>query len=107
MKPRYLQEESAGRDRWTISYVDVLTILLIFFIAVAARMPAKPATPPPVEKPAPVEKPLLETLRDQLAAKGLDVHLEQRGVVISLPQTILFAPGDDAIARAARPAIEQ
>ena len=37
MKPKYLQAETAGRDRWMISYLDVLTILLIFFVAVAAK----------------------------------------------------------------------
>jgi hypothetical protein len=37
VKPRYLQQETAGRDRWMISYLDVLTILLIFFVAATAR----------------------------------------------------------------------
>ena len=37
MKPRYLQAETASRDRWMISYLDVLTILLIFFVAVGAQ----------------------------------------------------------------------
>ena len=46
MKPKYLQAETAGRDRWMISYLDVLTILLIFFVAVAAKT---------LEKSKPVE----------------------------------------------------
>ena len=33
MKPKYFQAEAPQRDRWMISYVDILTILLIFFIA--------------------------------------------------------------------------
>ena len=37
MKPKYLESSLVHRDRWMISYVDVLTILLVFFIAAAAK----------------------------------------------------------------------
>jgi chemotaxis protein MotB len=89
-----------------VSYMDILTILLIFFAAAAAQT----AKPPPVEKP--VEKipdaaqRLAEPLR-KLASLKLDLKMEPRGLVISLPQTILFGSGDDAISPQARPMVEQ
>lgn len=94
-----------NRDRWMVSYMDILTILLIFFVAAAAQT----TIPHPVEKP--VEKPpepprLLEPQR-KLALLGLDLRMEPRGLVISLPQTILFGSGDDAISPQARPMVEQ
>ena len=51
MTPSYYQTPTAHRDRWMISYMDVLTILLIFFVAIAAqslsRLKEKPAAAPP------------------------------------------------------------
>ena len=37
MKPAYYQNQNGGRDRWMVSYLDVLTILLILFVAMAAQ----------------------------------------------------------------------
>ena len=37
MKPAYYQSQHGGRDRWMVSYLDVLTILLILFVAMAAQ----------------------------------------------------------------------
>ena len=37
MKPAYFQNQNSGRDRWMVSYLDVLTILLILFVAMAAQ----------------------------------------------------------------------
>lgn len=117
MKPRYLQTETTNRDRWTISYLDVMTILLIFFVAVAAKSQLVATQPPPAPPPAPklavVEKPVeakkpetnLEELQEKL--KGLDPHIDSRGLVISLPQAILFGPGDDRISADAFPAVKQ
>ena len=34
MTPSYLRRDAGIRDRWMISYMDVLTILLIFFVAI-------------------------------------------------------------------------
>jgi chemotaxis protein MotB len=87
-------------DRWMVSYMDVLTILLIFFVAAAAQS----TRAHPVAEKAP--EPLWETQR-RLAALGLDLKLEARGLVISLPQAILFASGDDSIGARARPLVEQ
>lgn len=110
MKPKYLSAPANQRDRWTISYVDVLTILLVFFIAAAARsLPAKetpppPPPPPPVVKPAPPKSPLEDAL-DALKQKGIDAQLETRGLMISLPQAILYAPGDDRVSDDAIPVV--
>jgi chemotaxis protein MotB len=144
MKPQFLNvandHRSTGghpgaaghRDRWMISYVDVLTILLVFFIAAAAKtLPARadsPSAPAPqlmVEQPAkldpakldparldppkldqPVRSPLADA-EEKLAARGIDAHLESRGLMISLPQTILFASGDDVINSQAIPIVEE
>jgi chemotaxis protein MotB len=95
-------------DRWMVSYMDVLTILLIFFVAAAARsaMP-RPAVVKVAERaPEPPAAPLTKP-RQMLAALGLDLKMEARGLVISLPQTVLFGSGDDAISAEARPMVEQ
>jgi flagellar motor protein MotB len=113
VKPRYLQQESTSRDRWTISYLDVITILLIFFVAAAAKTidqpPPQAAAPAPAPAPAPAgktERPL-SAVEQALEKSGLDVHREPRGLVISLPQAILFAPGDDRISESARSLVEE
>jgi chemotaxis protein MotB len=108
LKPHYLQAESSHRDRWIVSYLDVVTILLIFFVAAAART-VSIVQPPEVMKPpaAKVEALPVFNLERVLKKSGLDVHREPRGLVISLPQAILFAPGDDRINESARPVIEQ
>jgi len=110
LKPKYLQQENAHRDRWTISYLDVVTILLIFFVAAAAKAvappPPAPVKPPEVVKAPKVVQPLAD-VEQTLRNSGLDVHREPRGLVISLPQAILFAPGDDRITESARPVIDE
>jgi chemotaxis protein MotB len=127
MTPNYYRRESAERDRWMISYMDVLTILLIFFVAIAAQSldhPAKPApspiaqlapavetpaAPPKIahSDPAPPSSPdsnqALLRAQQQLEKNGLDMRLEPRGLVISLPQAILFSSGEDRVSRQALP----
>ena len=105
MRPAPRRAPDLNRDRWMVSYMDILTILLIFFVAAAAQS----TIPHPVEKPVektPEPPRLLEPQR-KLALLGLDLKMEPRGLVISLPQTILFASGDDAISPQARPMVEQ
>lgn len=116
MRPKYYQPDSSHRDRWMISYLDAMTILLIFFVSVAARaLPTHakadvPPPPPPAPKivdarPAPAASP--DPLAERLKQTGLDVRREQRGFVVSLPQKILFSSGDDRISPNAYPVIEQ
>lgn len=144
-KPAYLQSERGGRERWLVSYTDILTLLLILFIAMAAQTvgqqqqagaveikpqssaptvpvppattdPAPPAvapaasTMPPEPAPTASSSPSHEALvraQERLKQTGLDLHLEARGLVISLPQAILFASGDDRINASAFPIISQ
>src|ERR1700742_2375508 len=102
MKPKYLEQSNNHRDRWTISYVDVLTILLVFFIVAAAKtLEAKPEAlplPPPAPKVEEPKSPLSDA-QEKLKEQGVDAHLETKGLVISLPQAILFAAGDDRVTR--------
>ncbi len=107
MKPAYLQSQNSGRDRWMVSYLDVLTILLILFVAMAAqtlqnsqKKPAPAPTPVEASVTAPVTQGpsnALAAIKQELEQSHLDVQLDSRGVVVSLPQALLFAPGEDRI----------
>jgi len=124
MSPKYyLRSENAQRDRWMISYMDVLTILLIFFVAIAAQslqrlqpepaqaavqakqgpiQPVNPPSTPAMPAAAETSQTLLQAQRS-LEKHGLDLRLEPRGLVISLPQAILFPSGEDRISPQALP----
>jgi chemotaxis protein MotB len=117
-KPKYLESEHGGqRDRWLISYTDFVTVLLILFVAIAAQgihSVAQSATPPQPKPTA--EKPetkvndsrrALAGADEKLKQEGLDSHLEKRGLVISLPQSILFPSGEDHVLPAAFPIVSQ
>ena len=129
-KPAYLQAEHAQRDRWLVSYTDIVTILLILFVAIAAQSfrqrpqtrPQHPPAPQALKQQAPTPQaqapaqpkppaappnPALEQARLKLAQHGLDLRLEKRGLVISLPQAVLFPPGDDQISASAFPVVSQ
>src|SRR5579862_2690698 len=117
MKPAYYQSQNTGRDRWMISYLDVLTILLILFIALAAQAlhSASPAQSMPpsavlatavsapvvsalaVVPPIPPPDAALAAIKQDLEQSHLDVRFDPRGVVVSLPQALLFPPGEDRI----------
>ena len=43
--------------------------------------------------------------KQQLHAKGFELRVEERGLVISLPQAVLYAPGHDEVADAAAPMV--
>ncbi len=110
-KPRYHQAEGTStRDRWLFSYTDIVTILLILFVAVAAQgmkarvAPPHAATPRPAIVPARVS--LLEAER-KLKQQGLDLKMEPRGLVISLPQAVLFPSGEDQVSAQALPTLAQ
>jgi len=112
MTPSYLRRDAGIRDRWMISYMDVLTILLIFFVAIAAQVRLHPAQQPPTAAPpaaAPVPpadpRHTLTEIRKKLEQYGLDMRVEPRGLVISLPQAILFSSGEDRISANGLPVI--
>ncbi|MBS1874854.1 MAG: OmpA family protein [Acidobacteria bacterium] len=107
-KPKYL--ESDGRhDRWLISYVDIVTILLILFAALAAQAVQRGQVAPPpvkstaavVQPPKPPISPELARAKQMLLSKGFELQEEKRGLVISLPQAILYAPGKDQVSKEA------
>ena len=107
-KPGYLQAETVSHNRWLISYTDIVTVLLILFVAVAAQglrdHPVQAAAP----KPAPPQShPALQQAQQRLQQQGLDLHREARGLVISVPQAVLFASGDDRISPEAFPMVAQ
>ena len=121
-RPKYLETEHTGRERWLISYTDIVTLLLILFVAAAAqsvhaRLPVLPILPirpvPPIrpaEPVAPPPQPPPQTLvqaEQRLEQHGLDLRLEKRGLIISLPQTILFSSGDDRVTPAAFPMLSE
>jgi chemotaxis protein MotB len=118
-KPKYLESEQGGqRERWLISYTDFVTILLILFIAIAAQgMHSAQVVPPPQPKPKSTGTKAETKLEDarqalvgadqKLRQEGLDSHLEKRGLVISLPQAVLFPSGEDHITPAAFPMVSQ
>jgi chemotaxis protein MotB len=119
LKPKYLQADTA-RDRWMVSYMDVLTILLIFFVAMAAQslerpkekpapasvaavLPPKPAEPALPSVPEGRQK-LLDAQK-ALEQHGLDLRMEPRGLVISIPQAVLFPSGADQVSSQALPIV--
>jgi flagellar motor protein MotB len=114
MKPAYFRNSSGNHDRWMVSYLDVLTILLILFVAMAAKslhsepIPVASAPPPaPVSAPAAIvpaapPPPAIQTALEQL---HLDVQVDPRGIVVSLPQELLFPAGEDRINEAALPTV--
>jgi chemotaxis protein MotB len=134
LKPKYLEAEHGGqRERWLVSYTDFVTILLILFVAIAAQGVHSAQTPPPpppqpkakaaaiapveaATKPEPTESrqesaeeshAALVRADEKLRSQGLDSRLEKRGLVISLPQAILFPSGEDHVLPAAFPLVSQ
>lgn len=128
-KPKYLQSEHGGqRESWLISYTDFITILLILFIAIAAQGMHSAQMPQPAPKPhpqLPVAQPVPEPVQiaappppseshqglvradEKLRSQGLDSRLDKRGLVISLPQAILFPSGEDHVMPTALPVVSQ
>jgi chemotaxis protein MotB len=130
-KPAYLQPADAAAGRWIVSYSDLATVLLVLFVALAAQgyhsanasaAPAAKSIPPvtrapqiihePVPPPSPTQAPAaannpLLAIEKNLQSRGIKPELENRGLVIALPQAILFPSGQDQIGDAALPTIEQ
>jgi chemotaxis protein MotB len=114
MRTRYLPGATHQRDRWMVSYVDVLTILLIFFLVAAAKslnVPPSPAVvhaqPSIVHTEAKQPRTNLVRAEERLRKEGLELKLEARGLVISLPQAALFSSGEDTVGPQALSTIER
>jgi chemotaxis protein MotB len=107
-KPHYYSADVT--NRWVFSYADMVTILLVLFVAVSAKELRKlDVSPPPkdaIRKPS-AAGPREDLLRVQrvLAQHGLHPKLEPRGLVVSLPQAILFPSGEDRVSPDALPMI--
>jgi flagellar motor protein MotB len=108
MKPKYYEagHNHGHRDWWMVTYMDVLTILLILFVATAAQALKRARQSPEPAAPEPRHAQLLAA-QHQLEHLSLDARIEPRGIVIRLPQAILFAPGDDRVSPDALPVVEQ
>src|ERR1700688_4752958 len=107
-KQEYLRAETASHSRWLISYTDIVTVLLILFVAVAAQGLRDPAVQTAVPSPPPTEShPALQQTEQRLQQQGCDLRREPRGLVISVPQAVLFASGDDRISPGAYPMVSQ
>jgi chemotaxis protein MotB len=77
-------------------------------VAIAAKnLEIVPTAAPVVAVQPPVTQRVFIDAQQKLAQDGLDPRLEPRGLVISLPQAILFAPGEDRINPEALPKVEQ
>jgi len=113
-QPNYLQQTGNHQDRWMISYADIVTILLVLFISIAAQTSEKaPKSPQPATpRPAPVAAPrqpdqAFSAAQTALQKHGVTPKIDPRGLVITLPQAILFPAGEDSILPDALPVIEQ
>ena len=111
-KPLYLTSESNTQNRWLISYTDIVTILLILFVAIAAqslrnRQQNPSVTAEPTAKAQPASRNVLLQAEQRLKQRGLDPRLEERGLIVSLPQAILFPSGEDRVSPAAFPLISE
>jgi chemotaxis protein MotB len=115
-RPKYYDSEVS--HRWMLSYVDVLTILLILFVAVSAQtlhsrtaaggQPPPPGRPSPFRNPPAAEpRPLLFQVKRRLEQQGIYPKLEARGLVISLPHAVLFPSGQDQISPAGMAVVGQ
>ncbi len=129
-KPRYLQSGDAVAGKWVVSYSDMVTILLVLFVGLAAQAFQKNLVSPPVAKPAPSARqtpiqvahlaalPSSEPAAPKLSAAladaekalrdhGINPIMENHGLVVRLPQSILFPSGEDCISPSALPIISQ
>jgi len=158
IRRRLRPQSPTHQHRWMVSYLDVMTILLIFFITAAAmnwknvpprtsRPDAAPFAPQPIAPPRDASQtgrpadPALAAVEEKLKREGLPVRplrdstdedsdaapngntapdsdpmhdagavaapAGQRGLAISLPQAVLFSPGDDRIRPAALSDLEK
>ena len=101
LTPDYFQAETSKQERWLVSYVDVITILLVLFVTAAAHGIQKL----PVPAPRPVQPQPFAKTRERLKQQGIDFKIGARGLVISLPQAVLYSTGQDEISDSALPMI--
>lgn len=112
-----------GHNRWMVPYADLLTLLLGLFLVLVTAAKSEPFKPQPAPKSAiqamagqaqlksPQQRPknkmaeaslLSAQLKQRLHMQGVEIRQQERGVVISLKDNILFAPGSADLSPAAR-----
>lgn len=119
-----------GHSRWMVPYADLLTLLLGLFLVLftASKAPAGQHAVPVEQTPAPMtaqtpklapERAKIKTQDAQLAAriekqlgagfklKGVAIRQQERGLVISLKDSVLFAPGSADLSPAARKTLDR
>ena len=130
-RPRYLQSGDATAGKWVVSYSDIVTILLVLFVSLAAQAFQSNLSAVPVARsaslsketatqavhstaalppPQPPPQKLSLALRDvekALRDRGINPSVEDRGLIVSLPQSILFPSGEDHISPSALPIIAE
>ncbi len=106
-----------GRDRWLLSYADLLTLLFALFVVLFAsaygrKMEVKaplvlkqaPSQPKPLPAPAitapakelsKVNELLQRQLEQAIQSGKVETRFESRGLVIELSEASFFLPGDD------------
>jgi chemotaxis protein MotB len=113
--------QPTARDRWMVSYLDVLTIVLMFFLGIAAKslhhpqpgatLKVTPSPPPQIRSSSPPAAVPSQSRQALLRAQkileqhGIDLRMEPQGLRISLPQAVLFASGEDRVTQEALPII--
>ena len=116
-----------SHDRWLLSYADFITLLLAFFVVMfASGHPDKRKaqqvsssvmqalengtnptnTGPSQPELMPSMQSLTLALAPEIKAGSIEMHLDPRGLVISLRQSAYFPSGGDEIALTGLPALE-
>jgi chemotaxis protein MotB len=124
-RPNYAAPEN--HQRWLISYADFVTLLLaVFVVMFAASQPDKGKAKrvshsvskalheavsapevPAVAGLLPSMQYLNQALAEEIDAGRIAIHLEPRGLVISLRQAAFFPSGGDTIAAAGFDSLEK
>lgn len=109
-----MQTEDRHRDRWLLSYADLVTLLLALFIVlyaasdherarqIAAVFAAQnsggngilPGNPEPEVKDSKTEQTLTA---DPVLRQKTRIHQTERGLIVSMSEAGFFAPGDASI----------